>query len=69
MRSLLAWIDNEISLLSKQDFQGCGGVDLKNNASVGEAFDQMGCAEQSSTVGGQTIKELLSLERNVLYTG
>ena len=46
MRSLPAWIDNEISLLSKQDFLGCGGIDLKNNASVGEALDQMACAER-----------------------
>lgn len=45
MRSLPAWIDNEISLLSKQDFLGCGGIDLKNNACVGEALDQMARAE------------------------
>lgn len=41
MRSLPAWIDNKISLLSEQDVLGCGGIDLKNNASVGEALDQM----------------------------
>lgn len=54
MRSLPAWIDNEISLLSKQDFLGCWCIDLKNNASVGEALDQMACAEQSLTVGGHS---------------
>lgn len=47
MRSLPAWIDNEISLLSTQDFLGCGGIDLKNNASVGEALDQMACVGRS----------------------
>lgn len=52
MRSLPAWIGNEISLLSKQDFLGCGRIDLKNNASVGEVLDQMVCAEQFSTAGG-----------------
>lgn len=41
MRSLPAWIDNEISLVSKQDCLGCGDIDLKNNASVREALDQM----------------------------
>ncbi len=40
MRSLPAWIDNEISLVTKQDFRGCGRIDLKNKASVGEALDR-----------------------------
>lgn len=47
MRSLPAWIDNEISRVSKQDCRGCGCIDLKNKASVGGALDQMGRAEQS----------------------
>lgn len=61
MRSLPAWIDNKISPLSKQDFLGCGSIDLKNNASVREALDQMACAEQSCW-RSQPMKELLGLE-------
>lgn len=38
MRSLPAWIDNEISLSTKQGSLGCG-IDLKNNAPGGEALD------------------------------
>lgn len=49
MRSLPAWIDNEISLLSKQDFLGCRGIDSKNNASVGEAPDKPDGSERSAT--------------------
>lgn len=41
MRSLPAWVDNEISLGTKQDSLGCGGIDLKNTASGGVARDQM----------------------------
>lgn len=47
MRSLPAWIDNEISLVSKWDCLLCGRIDLKNNASVGEALDRMASAERS----------------------
>lgn len=61
MRSLPAWIDNEISLLSKQDFVGWGGIDLKNNVSVGEALDQMACAD-ADCWRSQPIKDLLEVE-------
>lgn len=47
MGSLPTRIDNKISLLSKQCCQGCGGIDLKNNASVTEALDQMAFTERS----------------------
>lgn len=47
MGSLPTRIDNKISLLSKQCFLGCGGIDLKNNVSVTEALDQMALTERS----------------------
>lgn len=50
MGSLPTQIDNKISLLSKRDFLGCSGIDLKNNASVSEALDQMAFIERSLTL-------------------